>query len=225
MLVLGFLACFGRGDPPVVDSVEVSREFLGEGGDVDVTVQVTDPNEDVVAITIVDGRTGMELASADVTDESSPYVVNVTWDDFVALEALDFESTELRRMQVMATDDRDNTSELVVGEITLRCRQAGGVGLGDRCYNVAVNGAPAMSTCAEVCEGGEFECDDDASKGAFGQVGMVDFIIDDNGTKLPVTLDILDCLTPASSITFDTSQGPSTINGTSRITWTCYCVP
>lgn len=229
MLVVAWMAaCGGSGEPPTIVSLEVSREFLGEGAEAEITLTVDDPDgiNNIESATITEGNTGLVLVELGEPPDDGVYTATVTWDDFVALAPLDFEGTERRPLVAVVTDRRGNVSAEERTPLTLRCRQFGGIGVGDRCYNVATIGARASSSCFDVCELSEFgfQCDTKAALEAFDDVGSANFDVDDNGTIVNVTLDLATCDTVASTVSFNLSSGPATISAGSQLTYTCTCV-
>ena len=104
---------FGGGDPPSGVSFEGSVSRITEGETVDLTLMVDDPQgtDDVVGVTIEDTDIGAVVA--EVTgppSEDGTYVVTVSWDDFVALEPLDFEEDDLRPLDAVFEDKKGNLS-------------------------------------------------------------------------------------------------------------------
>lgn len=229
MFVLSMVAC-GGGEPPVIVTFERSQEFLGDGGDLNLTLEVSDPDgiEDVAGFTIVDQSTSLPIVEVDAAPDGVNYVANVTWDDFVALEPLDFEGTDPRTLVATVTDTKGNESAPMEVVVTLRCRRFGAVGIDDQCYNVATIGEAAARSCNDICghEKFGFTCDAKAVLEVFDEVGMISVPgATLNGQKVDVNLTVFDCDTVGSSIPFTIQGKQYVLDPGTRATWTCNCLP
>ena len=227
--MVGLTACGGGGSDPIGVSFTADPMEIGEGDQSTLMLDVTDPDgvDDVERVIVNDLNSGQALLDLEQSpDPAGLYNLIVTWDDFTALETIEFETQDVRPLEAIFVDSKGNESEPLEfeGDFTLICRRQGGTAVNSKCYNPIVDSARADSNCDAVCDERNLTCDADAVVDVFGQVGDVQFQIDDGGNILDITLVMQDCATTASTQPFPTSQGDSTITPDSVVRWACNCI-